>query len=195
MSTGEKIEAMTVVKVENIYEKIINFFASLSMMSVAIMSIGISFDVLKRWITGRPIGGVMLLSECLMVVLVFLGIAYTQKHRRHIRIAFLISRMKPKVIVLFDLIATIFAVICLGMLAWETAVEAVYSIEILEYKTGDVRMPIYWARAIIPVGICAMIGQLFIVIWKDIERLKGNLPAEIADVRSVEMDRENAIIG
>ena len=178
-------EALIVNKVNQVYGYVVNSFAAVAMGSVALMSISISLDVLKRWMTGWPIGGVMQLSECLMVVLVFLAIPYAQKHRRHIRIAFVISRMRPKTIVAFDIIACVLAVVCLVFMGWKTTQEAIYSFSILEYRTGDIRLPIYWARALIPIGIFAMTGQLIITIWINILRLKGKMPCTISDIRSI----------
>lgn len=179
-------EALLVNRINRVYGHVVTMLAAIAMTAVAFMSISISADVLKRWGTGWPIGGVMQMSECLMVVLVFLAIPYAQRHRRHIRIAFVISRMRPKTIVAFDLIACIFAVLCLAFMGWKTAEEAIYSISILEYRTGDIRLPIYWARALIPVGIFVMTGQLIIGIWINITRLKGKMPCIIRDIRSMD---------
>lgn len=179
-----------VLKVQRIYSRVLLFIAVFAMAAVGLMSLSTTADVLKRWITGWPIGGVMQLNECLMVVLVFLAIPYSQFYRRHIRIAFIVSRFKPRNIVIADLISCIIGIICLLILGIMTTKEAIYSFSISEYRVGDVRLPIYWARALIPIGCFATLGQLLLNIWKDISRLTGRLPKKIADIRELEINIE-----
>ena len=170
---------LLVLKVQRIYSKILHVIAAFAMAGVALMSLSTTFDVLKRWFTGWPIGGVMQLNECLMVVLVFLGIPIAQYYRRHIRIAFVVSRLKPTSIVLSDMISCILGVICLLLLGIMTTKEAIYSFSISEYRVGDVRLPIYWAKALIPLGAFATLGQLLLNIWKDVNKLTGALPKKL----------------
>jgi len=184
----EKLEEVFVVRVGNQYRKVCLAMAIIGMAAIALMSLSTSMDVLKRWITGRPFEGIMQLNECLMVVMVFLGVPFAQVYRRHIRIAFIVSHMNPKRIVMADILSCFFAAICLGFMAWKTLEEGILSCSILEYRVGNIRLPIYWARMLIPIGLTTMIGQLIIDIWTDIVRLKGKLPLEIFDIRRVKKD-------
>jgi len=185
----EKLEEPLVIRVGNQYRKVCFTMAIVSVTAIALMSLSTSMDVLKRWITGWPFEGIMQLNECLMVVMVFLGLPFAQLYRRHIRIAFLVAHMRPRRIVISDIICCFFAAICLGLMAWKTLEEGIWSWSILEYRVGNVRLPIYWARMLIPVGLITMIGQLIVDMWTDIVRLKGKLPLEIADIRRVEEDK------
>jgi TRAP-type C4-dicarboxylate transport system permease small subunit len=178
-------EELLVVSVSRHYTKACLILAIVGMAAIGVMSFSTSMDVLKRWITGWPFEGVMQLNECLMVVMVFLGLGFAQVHRRHIRIAFIISRMSPKRIVIADIISCILATLCLGIMMWNTLEEGLWSCSTLEYRFGNVRMPIYWARMLIPVGLFGIIGQLLIDIWTNIMRLRGRLPLEISDVRKI----------
>jgi len=178
-------EEPLIVRVSRHYTKVCLVLAIVGMAAISVMSFSTSMDVLKRWITGWPFEGVMQLNECLMVVMVFLGLPFAQVHRRHIRIAFVISRMSPKRIVIADIISCVLAILCLGIMMWKTLEEGLWSCSILEYRFGNVRMPIYWARMLIPVGLLGIIGQLLIDIWTNIVRLRGKLPLEIADVRKI----------
>ena len=184
----EKIEELLAVRVSKCYRKVCLVMAIVAMAAIAFMSFSTSIDVLKRWITGWPFEGIMQLNECLMVVMVFLGLPFAQFYRRHIRIAFVVSRLKPQKIVIADVISCSLAAVCLALMAWKTLEQGIYSCSILEYRFGNVRMPVYWARMLIPVGLVGMIGQLIIDIWTNILRLKGKLPLEIADIRRVRED-------
>jgi TRAP-type C4-dicarboxylate transport system permease small subunit len=186
----EKPEELLPVRVGECYRKVCLVMAIVAMSAICLMSFSTSMDVLKRWITGWPFEGVMQLNECLMVVMVFLGLAFAQFHRRHIRIAFVVSHLKPKKIVIADIISCGCAMICLALMAWKTLEEGIWSCSILEYRFGNVRMPVYWARMLIPIGLVGMIGQLIIDIWTNIVRLEGKLPLEIADVRRVKKEDE-----
>jgi TRAP-type C4-dicarboxylate transport system permease small subunit len=182
MSTADDL---LVTKVDRVYGKIVWILAGIAMLSVALMSVSTTMDVLKRWITGWPFGGVMQLSECLMVVLVFLGIPFAQRFHRHIRIGFIVARMTDRNAVICDLIACCLAVVCLVLLGIMTTKEAIYSFSIREYRVGDVRLPIYWARALIPVGCFIFTGQLIIGVWRNVEKLRGNLTMQVSDIRSI----------
>lgn len=179
-------QELLVNRVSRQYVKFLKILALVAMVAVGLMSLSTTLDVLKRWSTGWPFGGIMQLNECLMVVLVFLGIPLAQFHRRHIRIAFVVSRMRPRNVVITDVASCLIAFICLAMLGVMTAKEAAYSFSILEYRVGDVRLPIYWARALIPLGCFAFMGQLIIDIWTNIEKLRGRLPMEVEDIRSIQ---------
>ena len=174
------------VKVNEAYRKFSGFFAGIGMFAIGLMGLSTTVDVIKRWITGWPIGGVMQLSECLMVVLVFLGVAFAQAYRRHIRVTFVVCRLKQKNIVRMDIISCLIQMFLLILLIWKTSQEALWSWSILEYRVGDVRLPIYWARTLIPIGLAVLIGQLILDIWVDVERLKGRLPLELPEIRKIE---------
>lgn len=181
-------EELMVTKVGRAYDKVVMTLAWIAMLAVGLMSVSTTLDVIKRWTTGWPFGGVMQLSECLMVVLVFMGLPFAQRFRRHIRISFVVSRMTSRNAVVADIIACCLAIICLILLGIMTTEEAIYSFSILEYRVGDVRLPIYWARALIPLGCFVFVGQLLIDIWSNLEKLKGNLPMEVSDIRAIHED-------
>ncbi len=180
MAQGE----LPVEKLQSLYRWILVFLAAVAMVAVALMGLSTSLDVIKRWITGWPFGGVMQLNECLMVVLVFLGIPYAQYKRRHIRIAFIISRFSPTKIIILDIFSSLLCLVCIFALGVMTLREAIHSFSILEYRVGDVRLPIYWARAVIPLGCFIFAGQLMIGMWAGVEKLRGNIPKKISDVRA-----------
>lgn len=174
------------VKVNEAYRKFSGFFAGIGMLAIGLMGLSTTVDVIKRWITGWPIGGVMQLSECLMVVLVFLGVAFAQAFRRHIRVTFVVCRMKQENSVRMDILSCLIQIFLLTLLTWKTYEEALWSWSILEYRFGDIRLPIYWARTLIPIGLAVLIGQLILDIWVNVERLKGRLPLELPDIRRIE---------
>jgi TRAP-type C4-dicarboxylate transport system permease small subunit len=174
------------VMVSETYQKIISPLRFIALASIALLGVSTAADVIKRLSTGWPIGGVMQLSECLMVVMVFLGIAYAQANRRHIRVTIALSRMKPRKVVILDILSCAIQITVLIFLARKTLEEGIWSCSILEYRVGDIRLPIYWARMLIPIGTIALIGQLLIDIWIDIDRLRGRAPLDLPDVRAIQ---------
>lgn len=163
-------------EVNQTYQKIIDPLRIIAFAALALMGLSTTVDVIKRLVTGWPVGGVMQLSECLMVVIVFLGIAYAQANRRHIRVTIALSRMNPRMVVKLDILSCVLQVIILTLLAWKTLEEGIWSCSILEYRVGDIRLPIYWARMLIPIGTIALIGQLLIDMWIDVDRLGARSP-------------------
>lgn len=177
-------EQPLVIKVQHWYRYVLLALAIVAMGAIALMSFSTSADIIKRWIMIWPFPGVHQLNETLMVVMVFLGIGWSQLHRRHIRVSFIISRMSDRRTVIMDIIACLFCLVCIFFLGWKTLQEGLYSVSILEFSgMGNVRFPVYWARMLIPLGALIFAGQLIIDIWTNFTRLRGKLPLEIADIR------------
>lgn len=50
------------------------------------------------------------------------------------------------------------------------------SFQVREFRWGSVQMPIWWAKALVPIGCWMMNLQLIIDIWRDVQVLRGRLP-------------------
>ena len=96
-----------------------------------------------------------------------------------------LSCMSCRKVVILDILSCAIQITVLVFLAWKTLEEGIWSCSILEYRVGDIRLPIYWARMLIPIGAIALIGQLLIDIWIDIDRLRAVL-LDLPDVRAIQ---------
>lgn len=157
-------------------------------LTIVVMMFSTTLDTTLRYIFSRPIPGVFELNEVILVVCVFMGLAWTQIHRGHIRVVLILRSFPPKWIVLVDLLVWIFCLAFVSVLAIQSGREALHSFLIREFRWGSVQMPIWWAKALVPIGCWMMVGQLLLDIWADLSRLLGHLPIEVADVEGEPSD-------
>lgn len=72
--------------------KISRSFYKISCLLLFIMPFPVFFDVLARYLFSKSIPGAIEIESYLLLIIVFLSLAYTQFHEGHIRIDFLISK-------------------------------------------------------------------------------------------------------
>lgn len=160
------------------YKKVCMALALPAALTVAVMMLSTTLDATSRYLLNNPIPGVFELNEVLLVVFVFMSLAWTQIERGHIRVTVLIMHLPARVVALLDIIAAIVAFCFVLALASMSTVGALESIRIWEFRWGSVQMPIWWAKSLVPIGCFMLNFQLLIDMWKDIERLRGRLPFE-----------------
>jgi TRAP-type C4-dicarboxylate transport system permease small subunit len=167
------------------FRKICVCFSAVAAGSMAIMILSTTADTTLRYSINRPIAGIFELNEVLLVVLVFLGIAWTQMERGHTRVVLVMRKMPIRWAIRMDILCWIICFFFLGILGLQSGKEALRSFHINEFRWGSVQMPIWWAKAIVPVGCWLTCIQLLIDIWADICRLKGILPLDLPDLRQI----------
>lgn len=153
--------------------------------SLAIMIISTTLDTTLRYTFGFLIPGVFELNEVLMVVLVFLGITWTQLERGHTRIIMVMRKMPIRRAIKMDIICWALCILFLFVLGYQSGREALRAYEISEFRWGAVQMPIWWAKALVPLGCWMTCVQLLIDIWVDIGRLKGVYPLDLPDFSQI----------
>ena len=170
------------LKISRGYKYFCIFFGVIAGLAILVMMLSTTIDTTLRYLFSRPIPGVFELNEVILVVCVFLGLAWTQIERGHIRVVLLLRRLPPKWIVVVDLLVWIICFVLITFFGIQSAKEALHSFSILEFRWGSVQMPIWWAKALVPIGFWMMSLQLIIDIWTNIYRLLGLLPLQLPDV-------------
>jgi TRAP-type C4-dicarboxylate transport system permease small subunit len=121
----------------------------------------------------------------MLVVLVFLGISWTQMERGHTRVVLVMRKLPIRWAIKLDILCWILCFLFLAILGLQSGKEALRSFSINEFRWGSVQMPIWWAKALVPLGCWLTCIQLLIDIWVDIARLKGMFPLDLPDLREV----------
>lgn len=154
------------------FGKVISALNVVAAMIVLFMMIAVVSDITYRTIARRSIPGVLEITEYLLVAVIFLGLAYTQRAGANVKMELLISRIHglPKAIVRFlTLVASL--AIC-GLLTWRTTLQAIASIEIQEYRWGIVQIPMWPVKILLPVGFALLCVQLMIEVYQERKNLK-----------------------
>lgn len=173
------------VPVSEMVKTINKFFSGIAMLSIALMIISTTLDTTLRFSINRPIAGVFELNEILLVVIVFLGITWTQIERGHTRVIILLRKMPIRRAIKIDILCWILCFIFLFIMGLQSGKEALRSFQLNEFRWGSVQMPIWWAKALIPLGCWMTCLQLIIDIAVDIGRLKGHLPLELPEFKKI----------
>ncbi len=178
MSSQQINSRLLVEKISHGYKRVCTFLAVPAALTVAVMMLSITLDATSRYVLNRSIPGVFELNEVLLVICIYMSLAWTQIEKGHIRVTVLLMHLPDKVVAFLDIIAGLVAFCFILALACMSAVGALESIRIMEFRWGSVQMPIWWAKSLVPIGCFMLNFQLLIDIWKDIERLRGRLSFE-----------------
>jgi len=180
-----------VLRVSGFYRLFVTGLAVISCLTIAIMMFSTTIDTVLRYLFNSPIPGIFELNEVILVVCVFMGVAWCQVERGHIRVTVGLVRLSPRKAVILDTMVWIVALAFVLILAQQTWHDAVYAYSIKMFRWGKVQMPIWWARALVPIGLWLLAIQLILDIWTDICRLIGLLPTEIPELRAIKSVEES----
>lgn len=167
------------------YRRICMIFGFAAAAAIAIMILSTTLDTSLRYALNYPLPGVFELNEVLLVLVVFLGISWTQAERGHIRVVVLLRKLPIRRAVQVDILCWALCILFLGIMGVQSAREALRAYHINEFRWGSVQMPIWWAKALVPIGCWLTCGQLLMDIFANIGRLRGSLPLDLPDLREV----------
>lgn len=117
---------------------------------LAVMMLMTVLDIFTRYFFNHPIPGAAEAAEYMMVCLVFFGLAWCGEQGRHIKVELIVSRLRPRVQTVFDIIThTLGLVVCIA-LSWQTFLESFvqrrsgFTSSILKVPA----YPFYWIEAL-----------------------------------------------
>ena len=140
-------------------------------------------DSIGRFFFSKPIHGTLELNMLLMSAIVFLGLAWTQSQRGHVRVEVLISRAKPTLrsalnIICWAIAFSLFLAITIG-----GTEEAITSVRIGENLWGVKKFPVWPGKILAAFGSGLLCVQFLIDIGSEFlhvltPRLSKNGPAQ-----------------
>jgi len=147
-------------------ERVTRFLGTVGTGCILALMILTTTDVVLRYVLGIPLKGAYEVSEMLMVSSVFLGMAYTQLFHEHINADFLVSRLSRHTNLVTETVLLLPALLIYGLLAWQGAIFFVDALRTGEYRWGLLRIPLWPARLMVPLGasfLCLrFIGEIVI---------------------------------
>lgn len=121
-------------------------------------------DSIGRFFFSKPLYGTLELNMLLMSAIVFLGLAWTQSQRGHVRVEVLISRARPTLKSVLNIICwTIAFALFLGITIGGTE-EAIHSVSIGENLWGVKKFPVWPGKILAAFGSGLLCLQFLIDI-------------------------------
>ena len=131
-------------------------------------------DVFLRYVFNNPIQGSYQVAQFLMVGIVFLGIAYVQSIKGHVKVAFLTSRIPPRGRDALNIFAYSIGLVIYAVVTWRGALFAWDSWQVHDYTMGLVHYPLWPAKSMIPLGSGMLCIRLILDIVHDSAKLVGH---------------------
>jgi len=149
--------------------------AVLSAVAILLMMLAISADVIGRYAFDHPIMGAFEFALLLMVLVVFLGLAYTQLRGQHISVDVVYMRLPHRFRLPVDILNLIVLLFITSILAWKTVSHAAYSVSIGDYMPGMAHFPKYPSKVALAVGAVMLCAVVFVqLVGKLASRVHAN---------------------
>lgn len=133
---------------------------TLAAVGVLVTMLATVTDVARRTTTGRALPGTVDYSELLMVAVVFLALAMTQRDGGHVSVNLVTARLPDAVARWMRVTGLLVAAVLMLWLTVAATQEAIGSYARNEIRFGLLRIPVWPARAAIPVGCAALVLEL-----------------------------------
>jgi TRAP-type C4-dicarboxylate transport system permease small subunit len=121
----------------------------------------VTAEIIARHVLGSPIPGQVETATLSLVLILYLGLAYTQLERGHIRVELLVSRVKGKKRELLEAFVLFLSLIVSALMLWGTAGQARISVLGREFVTS---FPVWPGRCAITFGFALLSFTLVIQI-------------------------------
>ncbi len=131
-----------------------------------------SIDVLSRDVFNHSVPGTIELSGYLLAVFILLGLAYAQQVKAHVGVSLIVSRLSPRVRIIFNIITLLISLFIFSILAWQGLVVG------LEERTVSdmLRVPQYPFRLLVSVAAFLVCLEFLIDIGDSVRKLFGRRP-------------------
>ena len=133
---------------------------------VVILMIMVVADIFGRKVLNKPVPMSYEVGAFMLVFIVFLGLAYSQRQKAHIRVEILTLRMPPRTRALMDLFAYTLGIAIYGAIFYQTFKWSYHSFEIGEYVAGLINIP-KWPSQFAMVFGALLLSLQFLSDWVD----------------------------
>jgi len=133
----------------------------------------VSISVITRKLLNHPIATVYEGVELGMIILVFLGMAYTQRRGHNASVTFVYERFPERIRLYLDSIVLGLSVLFWGLLAWQSLLRTIKSWQMLESSMGVVSFPQYPGWTMIPVGTGLLTIELGLQFYRSLLKLQS----------------------
>jgi TRAP-type C4-dicarboxylate transport system permease small subunit len=131
----------------------------ISAVFVLVLMILVIADIGGRYLFNRPVPMTYEVGAFMMVFVVFLAMAYTQRAGAHIRVEFLTLRLPPRARMILDIVSSILGTLLYATIAYQGFTWAWTSWEVGDYIAGLINIPRYPSQFVVPLGAAILCLQ------------------------------------
>jgi TRAP-type C4-dicarboxylate transport system permease small subunit len=131
-------------------QRLTYWVSGVSMFVLIPMMLLSTFDVISRTIFNKPVPGTIEMSSFMLVIVIVLGLAYTQQMKGHPTVNIVVSKLPLRISLFVEIIINL---LCLGMasiIVWQGWVVAMGDIG--RIVSDVLRIPQLPFRLIVPIG-------------------------------------------
>jgi C4-dicarboxylate transporter DctQ subunit len=153
-----------------------------------LMLIGVA-HVLGRKFFNMPIFGYIDLVEIMMSFLVFMGLAYTERLGGHIRMELFVTRLKGRMLALFELTGVVLGLVIVGVLvfySWQHAMRA-YT---LGDSSIDADIALWPSKMVIPLSLGLLFIRLLVSVWAYVRLLIDPTKTPVAVAEALDAEEQ-----
>ena len=130
-------------------------------------------DIILRAAFNIPLPSTVEISESAMVFIAFLAFGYTEATGGHIRVDILASRLPERAASWLNILGCLVGIFFYGLILWDTGQHAIQSWHVREFMTGQLPLPVYPAKFMVPLGCVLLIVQFLVGLVKSSSRALG----------------------
>ncbi|MTI43331.1 TRAP-type C4-dicarboxylate transport system permease small subunit [Roseibium hamelinense] len=168
-------------------ENAFNMMAAVSILALMLLAV---VQILGRLFFNTPIPGFIDITEQVMAIFAFAGVAYCQRVGGHIRMEIVIGALKGRVFWLSEMIGVIIIASVVALLVWGSWYHFQRSWTFGD-STMDIGLPTWPSKLIVPVALSLLLMRLLLQIY-GYARLVANPDREPVDVPVVQDASEHA---
>ena len=140
----------------NVFGLISKWVSNIGMWFTLLLAITLTVDVIFRFAFNRPFKGVSEICALMMIIVVFLGVAYVQYTKSNISVALLYSRFPEKLQAVIDVFLYPMNLGIWSIIAWRAFVHWQYLVDV--GQVTDVRLiPVAPFQMVLAIG-CVMLS-------------------------------------
>jgi len=170
--------------IERTIKGLVYFLTFLAAVSLLLMMIQTTTDVLLNNFINKPIeGNLEVISVYHMVIIVFLPLAFVELRHEHINSDLLVRVFSKKWQRISYVLGCLITMVFLGIMFWRSWVDALQSFEISEVIMGSIYVPVWPARFALPAGFLAFALAVFLNMLHALTKkdFDPNPPSVVAD--------------
>ncbi len=145
----------------------------IAIVALAVMVLLVTVDVIGRYFFSRPTYIADEVSGYALVVVIFMGLAYTQKLGKHVTSGILDTLLSPSKLRWLDLATSILSLIFIAYFAWNSANAAYESYVLQTTRQTILRTPYWIPQLFLPIGLSLFAFQLALHVIRCVISLRS----------------------